>query len=174
MNKIQTAENMVLNSEIFLRASNESLNKIADLLRSYHEQFGGNITVEEEKMNDVFTKYHVRGLPRDIVLHHFTGLDNENPHDHPYTFHSLILVGGYIERIYFLDGGSIDVNRKEDDFFEVKADTIHQILEFPAGECWTLILPGPKEKKSGFYQMGEEVLHRYWDETEFKPFNQKL
>lgn len=129
----------------------------------------------EERMSEFFCKYHLKGLPFDAVLHHFTDADKGYPHDHPFSFMTFILKGGYIERVYTINKNgtwtSELVHHYPGDSHLVIANHIHKIEELPTGECWTLILPFPKLKDSGFYRFEENsILFRYWYENEFKPY----
>lgn len=110
--------------------------------------------LEVEKMSDEFTKYHIKGLPFAATLHHFTGPDKGLPHDHPWGFTSIILKGGYVERVFELSNGSwytSDIFRGVGSVFTLKAEHIHQLIELPEGECWTLVLPQPWERHGGFW-----------------------
>lgn len=128
-----------------------------------------------EKMNDVFTKYHIKGLPFDAVIHHFSEKDkNEHIHDHPFGFTTHILKGSYIERVYTLDADNKtwyvkEIHRREGESHFVPANLIHEIIDLPEGECYTIITPGPWEKEVFFYRFeGNKVERRKWDETDFK------
>lgn len=115
------------------------------------------IRIKREKMNDVFTKHHLKGLPFDAVIHHFSAKDiNEHIHDHPFSFTTHILKGSYIERIYEIaeDGTYTfsEYHRKESTSHFVAAHTIHEIIDLPDGECFTLIKPNAWEKDIYFYR----------------------
>lgn len=128
------------------------------------------ITVDEERMAEFFCKYHLRGLPVGAVLHHFGSADAPDapPHDHPWPFRSFIVSGGYVERVFQLDGSSELVHRKPGDSFQIEASHIHRIEELPEGECWTLIIPGQHERTSGFYEFREDgTYQRRWNESEW-------
>lgn len=135
------------------------------------------INIREEQLGEHFTKFHLEGpWPFDAVIHRFTESDRGNPHDHPWGFRSFILKGGYVERVYFVDRstgkfvGREDRDRRPGDSFAVEARHIHRIVELPESECWTLILPGPMERVSRFYEFrGDEVFSRLWSETEYQP-----
>lgn len=135
-----------------------------------------NIKSKREKMNAVFTKHHLRGLPFDAVIHHFSEKDqNEHIHDHPFSFTSHILKGSYVERIYeiFEDGTYTTSvhHRKEGTSHYVSAFTIHEIIELPEGECFTLIRPYEREKETYFYRFEEgKVYARRWNQRKFRDF----
>lgn len=119
-----------------------------------------------EKMSEVFTKYH---LPNGFVCHHFTGIEqNEEPHDHPWSFFSRVIFGSYLERVYQIDGSYKDVLRECNDYFFVDARTIHQIVCLPQNECITIVSPFPATRKSKFWSFREDGAHyRYWDNGEW-------
>jgi hypothetical protein len=132
------------------------------------------IKTRREKMNAIFTKYHLKGLPFDAVIHHFSAKDqNEHIHDHPFSFTTHILKGSYVERIYeILEGGNYNTSihhRKEGTSHVVSADTIHEIIELPEGECFTLITPNQKEKEVCFYKFEEgKAFRRQWNQRKFR------
>jgi len=119
-----------------------------------------------EVMNDFFTKYH---LSNGQVVHKFSRADAGDPHDHPWSFTSEILYGGYKEKVYHPSGYKITYRQlHEGNLNRVEATTIHLITELLREECWTLVTPEPATQKSGFYQFRlDGVYHRYWDEEAF-------
>ena len=121
-----------------------------------------------EKMNRRFTKYHLDGpWPFAAVMHRFSGPDLGDPHDHPWSFHSFVLSGGYTEEVFRPDGTSFFADHAPGSSHFVNASTIHRIVRLH-DICWTLILPGPPERKSGFYQFREDgTYHRYWDKRKW-------
>lgn len=126
--------------------------------------------IREEAMGPHMMKFHVEGLPFGAVFHRFTAPDSGDPHDHPWSFRSVILSGNYVEEVFSLDGECVNtIVRKTGDGHHVPADRIHRIIALPEGECWTLIIPEPgPPRTSGFYRWeGGRMLHRFWHETEF-------
>ncbi len=136
-----------------------------------------NIKIRREKMNSVFIKHHLKGLPFDAVIHHFSAQDqNEHIHDHPFSFTTHILKGSYVERIYkILDDGTYHSSvhhRKEGSSHFVPAETIHEIIELPEGECFTLIRPNEREKETYFYRFEEgKAFKRRWNQRKFREIN---
>jgi len=110
------------------------------------------ITTRTEVMSAEFTKHHIEGLPFPCAFHHFTGTDKGGPHDHPWSFRSYIMQGGYIERVYQPDGKFEDIKREPGTSFNLPAEHIHEIIELPQGECWTLVIPGPLEREWKFWE----------------------
>lgn len=125
-----------------------------------------------EIMNEVFTKYH---LGHGMVLHHFTGIETGYPHDHPFDFTTEILFGDYIERIYTINYSrwtSKEVTRLAGTLHFVPAETIHQIIAFPEGECWTLITPKEHRRVSRFWRSDPNgnIYSRAWNEQKWTKY----
>jgi hypothetical protein len=131
-------------------------------------------TIETETLRPGFEKYHIKELPFDAVIHKISAPDHGMIHDHPFSFTSHILKGGYYERVYHVNGytwWSEIVYRSEGTSHRVEATCIHEILSLPHGECWTLIIPSAKERESGFWQFREDGIYfREWHEEHFKKY----
>lgn len=133
-----------------------------------------NIKIKREKMNAVFMKHHLKGLPFDAVIHHFSEKDeNEHIHDHPFSFTTHILKGSYVEKIYEIHEDltytfSIH-HRQEGSSHFVPADTIHEIIELPEGECFTIIRPYERTRDTYFYKFENgKVFTRRWNQRKFR------
>lgn len=111
--------------------------------------------IEEEVMREGFTKYHLRGLPADAVIHRISEIDAPDLiHDHPFPFRSHVIIGSYVERVWRKLGDyyfSQDIHRTEGSSHWVHAEHIHQIIALPDEVCHTLILPKRWERKWGFW-----------------------
>lgn len=132
--------------------------------------------IAKETMSAEFTKFHIQGLPFSAVIHHFTAKDIGDPHDHPFAFTSHILKGSYVEEIYMVepnnDFWSYRVIHRAGEIRRVEAGHIHEIVELPEGECYTLILPEEKTRESHFWRFTEEgIFLRAWFEKEFKKYD---
>jgi len=133
------------------------------------------IRIRRERMNAVFTKHHLKGLPFDVVIHHFSEKDqNEHLHDHPFSFTTHILKGSYIEKVYeIFEDGTYNFSihhRKEGSSHFVAANTVHEIIELPDGECFTVIIPNKKEQEHSFYKLENgKVFKRQWNRRKFRP-----
>jgi len=136
-----------------------------------------NIKVNREKMNAIFTKHHLKGLPFDAVIHQFSKKDeNEHIHDHPFGFTTHILKGSYVERIYKIhEDGSYTTSEhhwKEGTSHFVPAQTIHEIIDLPDGECYTIIRPNAWEKDTYFYRFEKgKAYRRRWNQRKFRDIN---
>lgn len=125
-----------------------------------------------DKLSEEFTKHlldiHTEKGSVHLVVHQFTGPDKGDPHDHPYDFTTLILKGGYRERIYTIkpDGTyeTLEVLRQPGDSFQVPAGAIHELIDLPEGDCWTVIKHGPKIREPGFWKFeGKKISFRQWN-----------
>ena len=127
--------------------------------------------VRAERMSPAFIKYH---LNDGSALHRFVRPEPyADPHDHPWSFETEILDGGYVDEVFHLnsDGSwhSEHRHRVPGETYRVDANHIHRIVDLPAGECTTIILPGSHQQTSGFYQFREDgAYHRYWDQADFQ------
>ena len=147
---------------------------------------GLDLRLHPETLGSHFTKFHLHGLPRSAVLHRFTSAEpDSDPHDHPWGFTSFVISGGYVEEIFRPEGFSYKRARHPGSVQYVDAARIHRITYLYADECWTLVLPGPVERKSGFYRWEEKNeeknegqgmegatelirLYRPWDRAKFE------
>lgn len=92
-----------------------------------------------------------------VYLHWINEPDGFDPHDHPWNFWSLILRGGYTERIWDkpLDihiGGAKPYNRRWNRFtwHKMNTHTAHRIVKADNGTV-TLILTGKRVGTWGFW-----------------------
>jgi hypothetical protein len=94
-------------------------------------------------------------FPFNVFLHKFLKSDPDDVHDHPWPFATLILRGGYWEwRPQFNSAGEKvgELARwcGPGSFRTASATTYHRIELDPAVTCWTLFMPGPKQRDWGF------------------------
>ncbi|MEG3086161.1 hypothetical protein [Sphingomonas sp. PB4P5] len=125
------------------------------------------MNLHHERMSEAFEKWHVYGLPIGAAFHHFTAPDLGDPHDHPWGFTSHVLAGGYVEEVFTVTptGWTSELHhRQPGTSHTVLATHIHRIVELPAGECWTLVTPGPAERETRFWRFGERIESRAWHE----------
>ena len=103
----------------------------------------------------LFLKDRGEHFPFNIFLHKFLKSDIDDLHDHPWPYATLILRGGYWEwRPQFdADGKKIGEIAKwcgPGSFRWASANTYHRIELDPNVTCWTLFMPGPKQRDWGF------------------------
>lgn len=93
----------------------------------------------------IFPRSSESTFPVRIRLHKLLSSDPGDEHDHPWSFVSLILRGGYLETIEgapkWHRPGSIVRHRAED----------RHRLTLPPGGAWSLVFYGPKRRTWGFY-----------------------
>ena len=85
-----------------------------------------------------------------VRLHHWLGPDDDRaPHDHPWSFRTFVLKGGYLDA-----SPSGDVHLKAPATRKVQAE--HQHTVYPdAGGAWTIIVTGRKTRNWGFWVKGK-------------------
>ena len=101
-------------------------------------------------------------FPFNIFLHKFLKSDPDDVHDHPWPYATLILKGGYWEWIPQFNSlgekiGEIATWRGAGHFRTCRATSYHRIELDPSVECWTLFMPGPKQREWGFLSKGRWV-----------------
>ena len=94
-------------------------------------------------------------FPFNIFLHKFLKSDPDDVHDHPWPYATLILRGGYYEWVPVFDTvgrkiGEVQHWRKPGHFRTCSANSFHRIELDPNVTCWTLFMPGPKQRDWGF------------------------
>lgn len=136
------------------------------------------ITIREERMADHLMKWHIDGLPFPSVIHRI-GIDDNGEywgdgHDHPWCFTSFIMHGSYTEQVYGRNGRAFHRLRDQGSTARLGLDHIHRVVNATA-DCYTLITPHPElgTQKPGFYRWVDGVKqHRFWDEQEFRPWQE--
>jgi len=100
-------------------------------------------------------------FPFNIFIHKFLKSDPDDLHDHPWSYFTCILRGGYLEHTpsgKFWRGP-----------FTCKCgapNDLHRIeLNPQAGECWTLFIPGKKIRKWGFMTDDGWIQHENYNKT---------
>lgn len=93
-------------------------------------------------------------FPFNIFLHKFLKSDIDDVHDHPWPYATLILKGGYYEWVpQIVNGVKIGEYRhwRGPGHFRIcKATSYHRIELVDGLDCWTLFMPGPKQREWGF------------------------
>lgn len=94
-------------------------------------------------------------FPFNIFLHKFLKSDPDDVHDHPWPYCTLILRGGYYEWVPEFDSQGNKIReiakwRAPGHFRFCSASSYHRIELKPGVTCWTLFMPGPKQRDWGF------------------------
>ena len=102
----------------------------------------------------VFLKDRER-FPFNIFVHKFLKSDPDDVHDHPWPYATLILKGGSYEWTPQFDANGNKINEvakwcRAGSVRFAGAKTYHRIELDPAVECWTLFMPGAKQRDWGF------------------------
>jgi hypothetical protein len=103
-------------------------------------------------------------FPFNVFLHKFLKSDPDDVHDHPWSYFTLILKGGYYEWIPQFNSagekfGEIAKWRGPGHFRICNANSFHRIELDPSVTCWTLFMPGPQQREWGFLTRGKWVQH---------------
>ena len=94
-------------------------------------------------------------FPFNIFLHRFLCSDPDDVHDHPWPYATLILKGGYWEWIPQFNSrgekvGEIAKWRAPRSCRWARDNSYHRIELDPEVDCWTLFMPGIKQRDWGF------------------------
>lgn len=125
------------------------------------ERLGRRRIVMDRVSNDPYLeRYYVflsdrTWFPFNVFLHKFLKSDPDDVHDHPWPYATLILRGGYYEWIpqFNSEGEKIGEirNWRGPGHFRVCSATSYHRIELAEGvTCWTLFMPGPKQRDWGF------------------------
>ena len=133
------------------------LNYIVKFLTKIGRQ---RIIMDRESNEPYLERYYLflkdrKRFPFNIFLHKFLKSDPDDVHDHPWSYATLILKGGYYEWLPQFDSagkkiGELQVWRAPGHFRVNSANSYHRIELDPAVECWTLFMPGPQQREWGF------------------------
>ena len=101
-----------------------------------------------------------------LMLHNMHRPDDDAcHHDHPWSFWTLILKGGYIEEITGDDGLVWQTSNRPGRLLYRPATHTHRISKLPKGSCWTLVLRFKKERSWGFWTRLDPKMYfpaRHW------------
>ena len=102
----------------------------------------------------VFLKDRTR-FPFNVFLHKFLKSDPDDVHDHPWPYATLILRGGYHEWVPLFDVNGKKIGETcqwygAGSFRISRATSYHRIELDPSVDCWTLFMPGIKQRDWGF------------------------
>jgi hypothetical protein len=94
-------------------------------------------------------------FPFNIFIHKFLKSDPDVPHDHPWSYFTLILAGGYHEWIPKINSlgqkyGEVRVWRGPGHFRVCNPSSYHRIELVDGITPWTLFMPGPHKREWGF------------------------
>ena len=130
------------------------------------ERLGRKRIVMDRVNNEPYLeRYYVflkdrKSFPFNIFIHKFLKSDPDDLHDHPWSYFTLILKGGYYE---WIPGVNCEVRkwRGPGHFRVCNAESLHRIELKPGVTCWTLFMPFSKVREWGFISKGQWV---QWEE----------
>ena len=99
-------------------------------------------------------------FPFNIFLHKFVKSDPDHLHDHPWSYKTFIIKGGYWEWYPLKNdtGAVIGASKKwrgPGSFIKATADSMHRVELEPGITPWTIFIPGKKQKDWGFIHPGK-------------------
>jgi len=94
-------------------------------------------------------------FPFNIFLHKFLKGDPDDVHDHPWSYATLILKGGYYEWTPTFDEHNNQVGEtrhwRGPGHFRICSPNSYHRIELKDGvTAWTLFMPGPQKREWGF------------------------
>ena len=96
-------------------------------------------------------------FPFNIFIHKFLNSDDDDMHNHPWSYFTIILKGGYWEET-FVDNDPTHSEGKMKKwcgpgYFQYSnADHIHRITLKQNVDCWTLFIPFSQKQNWGFWK----------------------
>lgn len=120
----------------------------------------------DKPMENYLTRWRLIQTPwLSLYLHRFDHPDSRPTlHDHPWTFLSIVLRGGYIERRLNPNTLEVDEAHHVRWINRVRASDAHAILSLDRTPTWSLMLVGPRVRKWGYW---ERFSDGSWRWTEF-------
>ena len=103
-------------------------------------------------------------FPFNVFLHKFLKSDPDDVHDHPWSYATVILKGGYYEWTPQFDAAGKKIGEMArwcgpGHFRICSARSFHRIELDPSVTCWTLFMPGPQQRDWGFLTQGKWIQH---------------
>lgn len=108
------------------------------------------IDIRDLDSDDVYLRRWSLRLPfGTLKLHHILRPDHDRcHHDHPWWFFTLVLWGGYVERVGEADA---EHRARPGRVYFRPALFRHRIASLPRGHAWTLVLTGRPRRRWGFH-----------------------
>lgn len=111
---------------------------------------GGPWAIYASHIHSYMHRWILRTPWGTLRVHHILRADADpDPHDHPFDFTSLILLGGYVEA--FRDAGRDVISYfRAGAVIRRKAFDAHRLVHV-LPDTWTLVITGPKCKPWGYH-----------------------
>lgn len=140
------------------------------------EKFGRKRIVLDRQSNEPYLeRYYIflkdrQRFPFNIFLHKFLKSDPDDVHDHPWSYTTFILKGGYYEWTPNFNDQGIKISetqhwRGPGHFRRCSATSYHRIELKPGVDCWTLFMPGSQQREWGFLVNNQWVDHQTYLES---------
>jgi hypothetical protein len=98
-------------------------------------------------------------FPFNVFIHKFLKSDPDDLHDHPWPYMTIILRGGYWE--WTKDSVTPQWKGAGQIRFGYSTD-YHRIELEPGVDCWTMFVPGPKQRDWGFLVKNRWIQHEQY------------
>jgi hypothetical protein len=125
------------------------------------------IILDRESHEPYLERYYLflkdrKRFPFNIFLHKFLKGDRDHLHDHPWSYSTLILKGGYWEWVpTFNANGEKNGERVHwrgpGHFRRCSSNSYHRIELEPGITAWTLFMPGLQQRDWGFLVNGKWI-----------------
>jgi hypothetical protein len=131
------------------------------MIKKLMQRLGRHRVIMDRQSNEPYLeRYYVflkdrTWFPFNIFVHKFLKSDPDHLHDHPWSYFTLILKGGYYEWVPYYDKDNNKMTeickwRGPGHFRVCKATSYHRIDLNPDITAWTLFIPGPQKREWGF------------------------
>ena len=143
------------------------------MLKNLFKRLGRYRVIMDRQDNEPYLeRYYLflkdrKRFPFNIFLHKFLKGDPDDVHDHPWSYATLILKGGYYEWIpQFNSDGTMSCEVRKwrgPGHFRICSSSSYHRIELAVGvTAWTLFIPGPKRCDWGFLVKDQWVQHEQY------------
>jgi hypothetical protein len=143
------------------------------VLLNFLERIGRKRIIMDRVCNEPYLeRYYVflkdrTYFPFNVFLHKFLKGDPDDVHDHPWSYATLILRGGYYEwtPVFGDDGKKISETQhwRGPGHFRICGSNSYHRIELKQGvTAWTLFMPGPHRREWGFLVNNKWIQHEQY------------
>ena len=128
------------------------------------------IIMDRQNKNPYLIRYYLflterESFPFNVFLHKFLKGDDDEIHDHPWSYFTIILWGGYYETVMDNQGNTETYWRHAGFFQKVDNTHKHMITLKQNTPCWTLFIPFRKNHLWGFWKKRNANSKHKWIES---------
>ena len=135
-----------------INITNQTINFIGIYIKKSFQYCGRHRIIFDKNTGDEYLeRYYLflkdrKDFPFNIFVHKFLKSDPDDLHDHPWSYFTCVLSGGYTEHTpsgkFWRNPLTCRCGKPGD---------LHRIeLDSSVGDCWTLFIPGQKKREWGF------------------------